>query len=327
MLYTNQDAAELVAEHIDGALCPTNPTVLARINEAVRGLLQTDDTNFTIDQIRYLTLNNSISLPREYESVRLVTMNSYPVNVASQTIEYVASGPGRCSWEQLPKLIDEGVGHPTFFDIPKTEDWYLTAYSTQLSTTPLNISWRGRLADGSEILNTSGGSVNTLAISYWPVEGQMTASPTSVSLVPVRNLTGLSLPTGRTAYVTLYAYQPSTGRMCFLAKYAPGETVPGYRRYRLPRANFEDGILVECLAKKRFIPATSLSDVLLVQNIDAIKKKVISIERENVLDVNGSVAFDQLAQRELQKKQSNENRGMQFTIGFVGDMGSSPHIM
>ena len=60
---------------------------------------------------------------------------------------------------------------------------------------------------------------------------------------------------------------------------------------------------------------------------DAIKNEVIAIERQNVLDVNGAVAYSQLAERELQKKQSNENRGMQFSVGFIGDMGSSPHIM
>jgi len=316
MIYTNQDAADLCAGFIEGGVCVDHPLVLPRLNEAQRRLLKTDDMNFTLDQVRIFTRNNNIALPREYTAARLVTIDSAPVGISSQAYEYIASGPGKCIWDQLPKLIDEGVGHCTFFPVPTdTTDWYLIALGTDVGK---SISWRGRADDGTEIL-TAGSAVNSLEISKLTDGTSIDTSALHQSAVPVRKVTGIALPDGRLDYVSLYAYDPTTHQMYFLSKYSPSEKTPGYRKYRLPRWDSTNGVYVELLCKKQAIPATSLNEVLLVQDLDAIKEMVMSIEQANKGDVNGAVAHAQLAQQQIQLTQSNENKGIRFNMVVMGD--------
>ena len=328
MIYLVQHACDLVAEHVEGGLCSNHPTVLARVNEAVRRLIKKDDYSFTLDQVRIWTKNNSVSLPKEYVSARLVTVNSCPVPIKSQMFEYIASGPGKCTYDQLASLVDEGLAHPTFFDIPKDgTNYVMIAHSTATGDANKVISWKGRSSNGSDIL-TGGLPVNTLTIGTWAggVEGELSAYPAHPSAV-VHEVLGIALPTGRTGYVTLHAYDPSTHAMYFLSKYAPSEQYPSYRRYRLPWSDNQNGVSVDLLCKKRFLPATLLTDTLLIQDLDAIKNEVVAIGKFNSGDINGGVAYSQLAERELQKSQSNETRGITFHVNWVGDSTRTVNII
>ena len=324
MMYINRDAAVLCAPHIEGGVCVDHPLVLPRLNEAQRRLIKTDDFNFTLDQLRIYTKGNSIALSREYIAARLITMDDYPIPIDSQAYEYIASGPGKCIWDQMAKLVDEGKGHPTFFEISQdpATDWYLVAFSTD---TQLSLTYRARANDGTEVM-TGTSPFNTLGINAWKSEGMVENVGLQISAVPVRKVTGISLPDDRTAYVSLYAYDPTTHNMHVLSRYAPSEKTPGYRRYRLPRWDSTDGIRLDILCKKQHIDAVSLEETLLIQDIDAIKHEIIAIERGNVLDVNGSVAYSQLAQRQLQQTQSNENQGIRFNIVVMGDNVESSYI-
>jgi hypothetical protein len=320
MIYLVSHAAELAAPHVEGGLCPEHALVLKRINEAQRRLIQTDDPQYTLDIVNFFTTNNNIVLPRRYVSARLVTMCGYSVSINSIAHEFVSSGPGQYSWDRCAQLVDEGKSL-TFFPIPTTGDWYLMAYSTSASDTTKTISFRGQTSSGSDILTSAGSPIQTLSISRWSggTEGTMGSTPSAYFATPVRSLTGIQLPTGLQGYITLLAYDPTTSQMMFLAKYFPEETTPAYRKYRLPAYNSTDGLKVSCLCKKDFIPAVRQTDELLIQNPDAIKMMVMSIEAENSKDINGAVAMKQLAVNQMREQMSNESRGVRFTLNWVGD--------
>jgi hypothetical protein len=318
MMFLVRHAAELFAEHIEGGICIEHDLVLKRYNEATRRLVQTDDPQYTLDQVNVFTLYNSVTLPREYIAARLATICGYPVDLKSQAHELVATGPGKFNWDRLSCLVDEGRAL-TQFDIPGTGGpWYIVAYSTSADDATKTISFRARTSDGAEVLTSAGSPVQSLAITQWAggVEGTMSPAPTAYFPTALRKLTGIQLPSGLKGYVTLLAYDPVNKYFTHLSKYHPSETTPSYRRYRLPVFNSTDGQCVTLLCKKQYLPATSLDDVMLIQNPDAVKMMVMSLESENSKDLNGTVAFKQLAVNQMREQMSNESRGIRFD--FVG---------
>lgn len=319
MMYVVKDACEISAEFVEG-LCYTAPKVLKRVNEAVRRLLQSGDYNHTIDQVNLCVENNSIALPREYGAVRLINMDGTPVTVESRNYQFVSNGPGGSTWDQLPKLIDVGM-FPTFFNVPRGYVVNLWAASTSVEDQNKSITFRARSSNGAELLSSQGESALSLPIQSWVAGSEGTFSQEITSAMcsddAVASLSSIELPEDLQGYVSLYAVEMTTQRMWFLSKYHPKELRPGYRRYRLP-LTCTDGILVECLCKKTYVPATLLTDILLIQNLDAIKNMVIAIERENKGDVNGSAAYAQIAVGNLQLQQRNESKGERFTVNHVG---------
>ena len=320
MMYTVQDALDLSAEHVDGGLCANSSKVLAKVNEAVSRLLLSGDYNHTMDQVRYFTQNNSITLSREHVAARFVNMCGAPMDIRSRAYEFLQNGPGEYQYDQLAKLIDAGT-HPVYFDPPVGYTTHLFAASTSPEDISLSITFTGKKEDGSELLTSAGSVRQILAIDAWVegAEGTLDHAITLTSDNPVPEITSVTLPAGRKGYISFYAYEPTTSRMWFLAKYHPSETNPGYRRYRLPVFCPTDGVPVHCLCKKQYIPATSGEDILLIQNPSAIKAMVKSIEQENIGDVNGAMAYQQIAVGQLQTQQGNENRGIKFNFVCAKD--------
>ena len=315
MKFLVRHAAGLIAPNLEGGVCIDNPVVLKRINEATMRLLDGGDHAHTLDQVNFFTKQNSITLPREYEALRLANMCKTPVPITSQAYEFVSSGPGQCDWNKLPQLIDLGTGFLTQWDIPGgTTDWRLLAYGFDNDKT---LSWKGKRADGADFIGAQ-----TLPINKWDgTTGAIAGMPTGYSEEPVARITGIQLPTGLSDYVSLFAYDVTTHQMYNLSRYHPSEILPSYRRFRLPWYDATNGVCVSLLCKKRYLPATSLDDELLVQNLSAIKLEVMAIESETSRDVNGAVAYSQLAERQLQRQQSNLNKGVRME--FVGWNDSS----
>lgn len=318
MIHLVQNALDLSAEHVEGGLCSNATKVLDRVNEAQRRLLQSGDYAHMVDQVRICTQNDSITLPREHIAVRLVNMNGTPVLLESQAYEFLEAGPGEYTWDQCQKLADAGT-HPAFFDLPTDQTVRLWAASTSVDDSTLSITFRGRTSTGSEILTDAGSPLQTLIINSWDsgVEGTTSADIGNYSTMDVHKLVSVHLPAGLKGYVSLYAYDTVSKSMWFLSRYHPAEVTPGYRRYRLPRS-CEDGLMVHCLAKKQYIPATLGTDILLVQNLDAVKQMVMGIERENAGDVNGAMAYKQMALGNLAVQNVNEHKDERFTINMVG---------
>lgn len=320
MMFTVQDALDEIATSSGAGLCSGSKEILRRYNAATRRLMPVDDFSFTLDRLRILAKNNSVTLPREYEAARFVNFDGTPGQISPAFYEYLASGPGECPWDQCIQLIDEGT-HPVYFDIPKDRVCRLLAYSTNVRDNQLTISLQGRASNGSEVLTSSGTSTLSLPINQWDkgIEGNILGEVTNYCEYDINSLTSLKLPSGRKGYVTLYAYDPATGQMWFMAKYHPAEKNPAYRRYRMPKGNQTDGVMVNILAKKQFIPAVSGDEIMLVQNLDAVKLMAKAIEAEDANQLDMSVALKQLAVQNLQIQETNHTKGAKQMYPFIDD--------
>ena len=107
-------------------------------------------------------------------------------------------------------------------------------------------------------------------------------------------------------FVSLYTYDENTHQMYFLAKYHPQEVNPRYRRYRITHPDFVNGSSVYALCELGYVPLTETDDILLVQNMDALKMMVMAIEFENEREFQAAKAYEADAYRMIEEQRSSE---------------------
>jgi hypothetical protein len=347
MLYTLADARSFVnAFVLTGGACASNAAVLSRINEAQRRLLDKADWEFTEQKMCVITYNNTITLPRQVESARLVAVNHSPRRLFGTNYEFLEHGPGPHNSCYVPfDLEDIGDGFPTMFEIPLDDNYKLFFASSQAPTitggSVGQVKVRGCTPTGEDVfsglvptIKTPGEQIN---INRWAggVEGTLdrypgtapdntdsaTAAGDTSNLYPwisanaFQDIYSVHLPSGRTDYVSLYAVSETTRQMYFLAKYHPDETVPGYRRYLLrgycpPATQTSSNCAhVQLMVKLRHTPLSRDDDILLIQNLDALKNMVLAIREENAGNVEKGLMYEQKALQILGEQESNKRDG------------------
>lgn len=122
---------------------------------------------------------------------------------------------------------------------------------------------------------------------------------------PVRDIHRVQKPE-TDGFVSLYSYDEVTHQMYFLSKYHPQETNPRYRRYRITTPDYCDGQSIYALCELGYIPLEHPDDVLIVQNMDALKMMVMAIEFENERDFQQGKAYEADAYRLIEDQRTSE---------------------
>jgi hypothetical protein len=331
MLYTLADARSFVnAFVLTGGACATSTVVRERINEAQRRLLQKADWEFTEQKMCVITYNNTVVLPRQVAAARLVAVNHRPCRLFGTNYEFLENGPGPHNSCHCPyDLEDQGDNFPTFFEIP-VGDEYKLFFVSEADQTTLSVKVYGAQATTHEDVITSlGAPGESVRIARWAggVEGTLNEYPTPVTTNAFSDIYSVHLPSGRTDYVSLYAVSETTRQMYFLAKYHPDETVPGYRRYLIrgycPPATQTSANCahVQMMVKLRHIPLTRDDDILLIQNLDAIKNMVLAIREENAGSVEKGLMYEQKALQILSEQEANKRDGQLPLIAYDDQYG------
>jgi len=321
MLITLQDAREHVANFVTtGGACPNRGIVDDRINQAIRRLLPKADWDKTTTLFKVQTQNGCITLPRECETARVVNICGAPRELFHKAYEFMEAGPGEfvSGWAGVD-LKDMGDGFPTFFDIPtfdpdclETPEGPYKIFAVSPSAQDLGklVIVQGPTDLWHEV-RTNGVPGEPLPIAVWDQgqEGVLCDLPTPLTTNTFKSITGIQLPAGRVDYVSLYAVDPATNKMYFLSKYHPDETFPGYHRYKILGKCCEDDICVTLRCKLRYIPASRADDVLLIQNLDALKFMVIAIREENARNLQEALAYEQKAVFVLDEDLRNQEDG------------------
>jgi len=340
MIYTLSDAQELCWKFVESGRCKNDALVTARINEAQRRLIESEDWKLTVRPVRFSVTLNTVPLPREFEAARLASTKSDPTPIRAQSYEYIESGPGfqpMAAWDNSTDLIDMGDGHPTFYPIPA--EWhntgmYVFAASTSSADKDKNITLYGRKINGEELL-TNGTPGVSVPINYWTggEDGSLTEFPSPVALNAetnfptgadlIQDIDGIKLPDGRKGYVSLYAVSADPQHMYFLSKYHPDETRPGYRRYRYLGADEDCATCIRCMCKLRYTPLSREDDVLLIQNPSAIKLMVMAIREENAGKLQESVGYEARARQLLSGQLKNDRKGAMPNVNIYDPFGGA----
>lgn len=329
IFYTLQDAITELRPRINGGTC-REETAIARINQATRRIMNRPRKPIHVERvIRFFTRKDFITLPREVEKILHYTVDGRPAPLFGRAYEFVSGGLGEVACHHPcmsgKYLVDMGNHYSTMFDLPSmtpaSDDaceqeplfgsFKLAAFSTSAEDVTKSLSIYGR--DTMNQALGSPGAYMQLPIQQWHggVEGELfmdLASKPEVGFAvsePVRDVYNVGKP-ATDGFVSLYTYDEDTHQMYFLAKYHPQETNPRYRRYRITHPDFVAGSSVYALCELGYVPLTETDDILIVQNMDALKMMVMAIEFENEREFQAAKVYEADAYRLIEEQRGSE---------------------
>lgn len=191
---------------------------------------------------------------------------------------------------------------------PRYSSQKIIALSTAEADRDLSIYLVGR--NGKNEMLGANGTGAELKISQWSggVEGEIFYNAGSNDfnmLDDVRDITWVRKPT-TTGHVSLYTFDPETFQLYFLAKYMPHEINPRYRRYRITSPDYKYGSSIVAWCELGYVPQNHPDDVLIIQNIDALKMMVMALEMETERDFQMAKAYEADAYRLIEDQRNSE---------------------
>lgn len=191
---------------------------------------------------------------------------------------------------------------------PRYASQKIIAMSTAEADRDLSIYLVGR--NGKNEMLGPNGTGAELKISRWNggVEGEIfyNVGSTDLNMLDdVRDITWVRKPT-TAGHISLYTFDPTTFQLYFLAKYMPHEINPRYRRYRITSPDYKYGSSIVAWCELGYVPQNHPDDVLIIQNIDALKMMVMALEMETERDFQMAKAYEADAYRLIEDQRNSE---------------------
>lgn len=320
----------------------TDPRVKTVTNEAIQELSCEGSWPGVVDRWFYRATNGSIVLEPQHDMLLEITTDGVAQQIMSNYAEFLAYGPG-LQEDLLSPRYNGGSGYsgarrwwrcgtgnvydrgesPVRVDIPISEGsscvcsdgtgsaydgpWVLRqyanpatneaagAYSTIQGLDPDGLIVRSEVSDGSGTEWINGIRLEITSGSSY-VESTQTFSKITAYTKPETN-----------GYVKLTAWNGVTE--VELSNYEPWQIEPSYHRYYSPmleaRRCEEDPCRRVVLARvrKRFVPITEDSDVLMISNVLALKSMIIAQRKREEGDYE-AYSVQKLTAVDIMKKES-----------------------
>ena len=311
------------------------------INKAVRELANEGDWPGVVDRwyLRYDVASGLVALPYQLERLIAVCVDDVPLEMRSPWFEFCQYGPG--------VIRDAGVDSQGNV-LPARIDW--TDVVTDRGESPVRIDipvdggpWRMRVealveeAAGETVrffgLDPDGHFVRSEVGGVWG-NGETVAitSGTGGSVTDgAKDFSALTAVTKTLTNGTVkISAANSTGVVVELATYEYNETTPSFRRYFIPALYREKTgerdrvILGRC--RRRFVPATDDSQVLMIGNLDALEEMVIAQYKRSIGSFDEytghkGTAVDLMKKDALAHSGKSKVPGMTFRRGFwIGEV-------
>lgn len=282
------------ARYVGNGVCNDDDRVMDRVNLAVERLLTRGKFKGLLVRYLFCAFQNCFTLPTEIETILKVSVEGDPYQVRNGWFEYLDNGPGRIASDSETYrglIIDRGL-HPSHYDVCDSK--YIRVYTSLPEDADAEIQLFG-IDDNNLTIQTLDGS------EY--IEGEMVGIDNGTPQTSAKlftRLTRVKKPVTN-GFVTLYQVDPSSGAQSAIARYAPGETDPSFRRYFLPGVAGEtDGkVCLSVIAKRRYLPITSDSDTVLISNFNALKLMLQALHREDSNLMKEADIFEEKAVRIL----------------------------
>lgn len=323
-----------------------NSDIDNRINEVIDHLLREAGWKCSVRRVLFYECESVLTLPREFDKILFITYDNRPGLVFSQYYEFLEGGPGRIddlANTTSSDLVDLGETYPIMKDIPEDDTWTIAAFSTEASDAALELTIKGTVEYNNNPL-VDGSPYKNIPINRWDdgVEGVIkNMSTVQVSADEYKDIQQVIKPVTK-GYVTLYAIDKTAGTattdrvMYYLAKYHPDETVPSYRRYKIMLANVRDedtdasvGNKIIAMVKLKFTPAVHENDILLIQDVQALKLGCMALARLEADEFKKYKALKDEAILLLHKQLADNSQQMnEINVQMTGfAIGSSPNVI
>lgn len=317
--------------NIAGA-CTNSDAFLELLNDGIEELMLRGDWSGTLVPIYVCAQSGCAVFPRYVKSVRKI--NLCRTRAPIKSIWYGFMDNGSSAWWHNyigPECygVTAGPQTPVFQDImgearlvrafPSVQadiDKTVTIFGVDNNGQPL----RHRQADG---LWYDGWPI-TLAAPYGVTTDGAHPSP-----LPVRRIDRVILD-DMNGIVRLFAYNTVTTLLEPLGEYAPGETNPEYQRYSFHTSGTGGtcstggcSTSVLALVKLRFIPVRYDTDLVLVNNLGALKRYMQSLKYDEAGDTKGADRYEAKAIRSLnlQLRDDMPDDQMSVDLGELGGTG------
>lgn len=165
---------------------------------------------------------------------------------------------------------DAGDGWTTFRDV--TEPSYLRVVPSEQETAGATILLRGLDQNFNEIYSGSGsGTIQGVTLA---LDGGAGSSPQTTQVFGLAP--SLIQKPATFGPVSLYSVSVATGVATLVGVYDPGDTAPGFRRYKLGGISITPGqtplyTTLHAMVKRRFVPAVSMADEIIPGNLQALE--------------------------------------------------------
>lgn len=307
MLLTLDEARASALRKISSS-CPQSQDFLSLLNEATRRLMRRGDWRNTVVPIYVCVRKGCVTFPRYVEEIRKANLCNNYVPVRNGWYTFLDFNAGRnwsaCGWwgwlGQETRLTQTHDA-PTFSDIAG-EGRLVRVYPQANADIGKTVKLFG-VDNNDQPLRTIDGTTG-----LWSEGITITmAAPFGSSSTFVRRIDRV-LKQETTAPVTMYAYNSDADVLEELATYDPGETNPVFIRYNLSAdcgygtesgASCSEAKPLVALVKLRFVPVKTGTDLVLVDNLDALKEMIQSVKLGEAGNPEEAAKFEARALREL----------------------------
>lgn len=305
------------------AYCPTSAEFISLINQSCRKLLRRGDFSGTVVPIYVCAPNGCIAWPRYVDHVRRVNICNRTIPVRNMWYEFLERGR-RCDWGNWlrwpeSKLSDQG--RTSVFQDIQGDGRTVRAYPRCNADLGKTVTIFG-IDNNGQTLQTQN------ADDSWSIGQVLTLqTPFASTSTFVRSIDYV-LKDPTQCPLDLYAYNASTNLLEDLAHYEPSETRPSYSRTRLqgwvpnfgtstfvpPQTCCGTNQAVIALVKFRFVEAVNPTDLLGIDNEDALQIMVQSLKLREKNDYAGARAMENEAVFELNRQLENDSPDDTFSV-------------
>lgn len=264
--------------------CGNTSTFLSYLNNAIGSLMAGNDWFSTLQRVEVCIDENCIAWPNFVGKVRALNICKRSMLVQGIWYSFLPFRPGMCNPRTAfqSALVVENQGLvPTFRQIRCGVTWYVRLYIERQADIGKTVTIYG--------IDSHGQVIRTKKADGTYSEGVvLTATKTFASTAfTVRRIDRVSLQEGFVGNSRLYGYDADADLLHDLALYEPGMTEPAYVFQKIIGGSCCIGNQscngfksVEALIKLNDDPLLLETDILQIQNIEAIKQMIQAIRKE-----------------------------------------------
>lgn len=274
--------------------CPGSDDFIALINQCTRKWLRRGDFDGTLVPIYLCTRGGCVVYPRYVKAVRKQNICNHVLNIKNNWYSFL--GTDHCGWRQWCGDDVEMIGpvKATAYNEIPGDGWYVRAYVDARADIGKTIRIFGTDNNGQRLHTResdgtwSDGKVITFAVPWGSTDTM------------VRHMERV-VKDETTGPVRLYAYNAAKDVLLDLAYYEPSETNPSYARYQLGtgcRNGSCQSAPILSMVKLRYVPAKAPTDLVLIDNLDALGLMIQSVKAGEGGNTDLAHAYEQDAIRE-----------------------------
>lgn len=308
---------------------PTSQDFADYCNAAARKALRRGDWPGTVVPIHVCVKRGCVVWPRYVAHVRKLNLCGQPVSIRNQWYEYLSGRDRECWWGWIGSCWgDYGMNakgyspvHTDIFGDGRT----VRAYHQLASDLGKTITIFGLDNNNQPLRRNNGDGTWSDGIT---LRFQLPYVETAQYVRAIHRI----VKDETQGNITLFAYDSVNLVLEDLAVYEPSETNPEYEKYQLSipgcvasttgTTDCSTSRSVVALVKLKFIPAKVDTDLVYIQNPEALKLFIQSIKSGEAGDREAAIGYEKDAIRELNLDIYNQDQDDQTSID-LGELGGS----